>query len=115
MPYSDKNKRIAYRHANSDRISARDKAYRKANAEKIKLKNKAYKKANAEKIKAYYRDNRQKLNANGKVRNATYRLTLVDHYIAKSLRLPYYSIPPELIKLKRAQLQFARKIKEMKK
>ena len=70
---TEKNK--AYYEANKDKIAERSKTYRQANKEKIAKRDKAYREANKEKIaeqnKAYKQANKDKRNAQRKKRRAT--------------------------------------------
>ena len=79
----------AYRAANAEKLTEAGRAYCAANAEKLAKKRRAYRATNAEKIG---KGERAKCSA------------LSDNYVCNMLRMPYASVPPELIELKRALL-----------
>ena len=109
----------AYRAANAEKITEQGKAYYAANAERVAECKRAYYAANLEKMaersRAYYAATVEKraeykkgyYAANtGKIaeRLRTHSASVSDGYVCNRLRMPFATIPPELIELKRALL-----------
>jgi hypothetical protein len=109
----------AYREANPEKNKARLKIWRDTNIEKIKAYNKslgmtrhiAYRKANPEKIKAYQKSYHKAHPGRRNAHNKATREKLKDVYIITLLGLSKAQATPELIELKRNQLELIRDIR----
>lgn len=107
----------AYREANREKVLARHKTYREANREKVLVGQKTYREANREtelaREKAYREANPEKVLA----REKAYRANLSDGYLVNLLTqggtLPRKQVTPQLIELKRMQLQIHRATKTL--
>lgn len=93
-----------YRKNNKEKINTLKKEYRKKNIEKVKEYTKKYYENNKEKIKEYRDKNPEKY------KTKKYTKNMSDGYIASVLKINIAECPPELIELKRAQLQLKREI-----
>jgi len=109
----DSAKKKAYYEANKEKVNAKQKAYYEANKEKVNANNKAWRDSNREKVKAKkkaWRDaNREKVNASQRGR----RNALHDCYVASFLGMKTHEAPPELINLKREQLELKRLVRKL--
>ena len=109
-----KEKRKEYYENNKEKRKKLNKEYRENNKEKEKEYGKEYRENNKEKRKEYRENNKEKEKEyyKGKCKN------LVDPYIRSRLgrveKVPYEEITPEMIELKRLQLQLHRGIKQGK-
>ena len=111
---------IAHREANRERELARAKAYYAANRERALAKQKAYAKDNREAIrervlaaaKTYYAANRVRVAAYKKAHSSAGVASLSDQYVYELLTqdrtLHRKQVTPQLIELKRMQLQIHR-------
>jgi hypothetical protein len=119
----------AYREANKEALKTYIKAYREANKEALKTCNKAYREANKEAIKTYDKvrreENTEKANISGKLWRKAHPercrkygkikvIKLTDAYIRLRLGMTKEQATPELIELKRTQLQLIRLTREFK-
>ena len=89
----------AYYEANREKCIARAKSYRELNREKERARKKAHREANIEKER---------------YRLMGYSQSLSRSYVARSLHISVYEATPELIEMKRNQLQLKRSIKKLK-
>lgn len=92
-----------YRIENFEKLNEKRKTYRVENSEKIKERAIKYRVENSEIIKEKEKNNRYKLND-----------TYIKRKIITKFNIPYSEISPELIKLKRIELENKRLIKTLK-
>ena len=89
---------------NAERVAEGKRVYYAANLEKIAERSRAYYAATVEKRaeykKGYYAANAGKILERLRARSES----MSDGYVCNRLRMPYATIPPELIELKRALL-----------
>jgi hypothetical protein len=91
-------KRKALRDANKEKVNAKQKARRDANKEKVKAYQRAWRDANKEKVKAYQRARSDSLN---------------NKYVSYVIGMKVHEVPPELINLKREQLELKRLVRKL--
>jgi ABC-type nitrate/sulfonate/bicarbonate transport system substrate-binding protein len=100
--------------ANPEKVRAKQRKWAKANPEKVRAKQRKWAKANPEKAlgmtAAWRKANSEKLRA--KERRG--RQKLISGYVKKLLKVPGTEISPELLALKREQLETHRLAKQVK-
>ncbi len=121
--------RKAYREDNKEAFNTYGREYRKANPEACKAYGREYRKANREARKAYGREYRKANREARKAHDRAYRKAnpekvkaaakacfndLKDSYVVNALKLTKATATPELIELKRTQLQLIRLTREIK-
>lgn len=103
-----------------DPAAAREsqKAYRKANKEALAAYNKAYRKANKEALAAHKKVWAATCMKDRRVRFAAYAKAaaeaLTPAYVATTLKIPVSTLTPELLALKREQLETHRLARQVK-
>lgn len=89
----------AWRKANPEKMRASDKSWREVNRERENARQRAWVKANPEKTRA---------------RDAKQRAELTPPYVAYLLGIPVAQLTPELLELKRQQIETHRLAKQVK-
>lgn len=92
-----------YREENSEKYRERKKRSEARHIEAKRMRQKAWRIKNIEKARAIAK--RQGVSAFQRITNS---------YIANSLKIPVKDLPPEIIELKRQQLQVIRAVKQLK-
>lgn len=110
-----KKQSIAWRNANPKKRAATEAAYQKRNPEKLAARNAAYHKENPEKVAANQKAYRKRNPGVAAKLNAAVCLELRQAYVANCIGLPSAHITPELLDLKRQQLEAHRLSKQIAK
>ena len=114
-PEKVKASRAKWHAENREKVKARKAKYRAENAEKEKAYRAKHRVENAEKAKAYVAKYRVENAEKVKAYVAKQTAELSPSYVANLLRIPVAEIPPELLDLKREQLQLYRLTNKLRK
>lgn len=108
-------KNAEYRQPRREELCAKQKKRRKANPEEYKARDAAFHLKRPEYSAQYYTLNKERISAYSKKRTDALPNSVVINRLTNHNTLSPADIPEEFIKLKRAQLQLARKLKGLKK